>query len=317
MSANFVLAIHGGAGTIARGATGGDEAPYHDALKRALGAGLAVLRANGCAIDAVQAAVTVLEDEPLFNAGHGAVLTADARHELDASIMDGATLAAGAVAGVCTIKNPVAAARAVLQHSGCVLLAGAGAERFAREQGIALVPETYFSTPKRVAQLAEAKRLAAARGSTVMLLDHQASEGNDGKFGTVGAVALDAHGHLAAAVSTGGLTNKRPGRIGDTPLVGAGIYANDATCAVAATGTGEHFLRACVAHDIHARMHYTGASLEAAAHAAIHTGLSAIGGQGGIITVDAQGNIAMPFNTVGMYRGVVRADGVMMTQIFA
>lgn len=318
----YCLAVHGGAGTITVGDA--DEAPYHAGLSAALVAGETVLRGGGTALDAAIAATIALENEPLFNAGRGAVFTADATHELDAGVMDGESLAAGAVAGVRTVRNPVLLARAVMEESSCVLLTGAGAERFAIEQGFEQMPSSYFYTDARRVQL---DRVRAANGGSQMALDHTGATlesrtvpaspiHEDTKHGTVGAVALDSHGHLASAVSTGGMTNKRAGRVGDSPLVGAGLYANDATCAVCATGTGEHFIRACVAHDIHARMAYGGLSLAAACDRVIIDELSRIGGSGGVIAVDRAGNIAMPFNSTGMYRGWMRAGELLQTRVF-
>lgn len=314
----FVIAVHGGAGTISPDQA--NVAPYHDGLQAALRAGAAVLAAGGSALDAVQAAVQSLEDCPLFNAGRGSVYTADATHEMDASIMDGKTLQAGAVAGVYGVRNPVALARTVMEHTNHVLLVGEGAMRLAREQGVALADAAYFHSEERLAQLERVR----AQGASVMALDHSARTltetpapiREDGKHGTVGAVALDVHGNLAAAVSTGGLTNKRPGRVGDSPIVGAGIYANNATCAVACTGTGEHFLRACVGHDIHARMAYKGESLAEAGEAVVFGPLKEMGGSGGLVSIDARGNVHMPFNSTGMYRGVLREGEAPRSFIF-
>ena len=312
-SGDFVLAIHGGAGTIAADRI--DASPFHAGLHAALEAGGAVLRAGGSALDAVEAAVMALEDCPLFNAGRGAVYTADATHELDASIMEGTTLKAGAVAGVNRVRNPVSLARRVMEAGGPVLLAGSGAQRFAEEQGLATEAPAYFHVEHRLAQL----RFIQAGGSREAALDHSvhvpAPIIEDRKFGTVGAVARDRNGRLAAAVSTGGMTNKKPGRIGDSPIVGAGIYANDRTCAVAATGTGEAFLRAVAAHDVHARMLYRGECLDAAAAGVIHESLAGLGGEGGLVAVDSAGRVAMPFNTRGMYRGVIRAGEAPRTMI--
>ena len=321
----FVIAVHGGAGTISMGHA--DVAPYHEGLQAALRAGAAVLEGGGSALDAAQAAVQSLEDCVLFNAGKGAVYTSDERHEMDASVMDGGTLKAGAVAGVNGVRNPVALARAVMDHTPHVLLVGEGAMQFAREQGVPQEPAAYFHSAERLAQLHRVR----AQGAGAMALDHTgqalaaatpAAPGSpaplreDGKYGTVGAVALDRHGHLAAAVSTGGMTNKRPGRVGDSPVVGAGIYANDATCAVACTGTGEQFLRACVAHDVHARMAYKGEPLQTAADAVVFGDLRSMGGSGGLVSVDAQGNVCMAFNSVGMYRGVMREGQAPESFIF-
>jgi L-asparaginase / beta-aspartyl-peptidase len=321
MTDSYTLAVHGGAGTIAPGITPENEAPYHGGLHGAVLAGERILAAGGTALDAVIASVCVLEDCPLFNAGRGSVYTSDATQEMDAIVMDGLTQAAGAVAGVRTVRNPVELARAVMERSPCVLLAGEGAERFARECGIALVDPAYFATAERLQQL---RRVQALSGGP--LLDHDSATrasapiAEDRKMGTVGAVARDKHGNLASAVSTGGMTNKRPGRIGDTPLVGAGCYASNAEVAVAATGTGEHFIRAVASYDIAARMRYAGQSLEQAAGSVVFERLPAIGGQGGVIAVDRDGNLSMPFNTTGMYRGWVQfregaGDGIR-TAIF-
>lgn len=308
----YVLAVHGGAGVIASGA--GEEA-YHAGLRDALAAGELVLAAGGSAVDAVLAAVVVLEDCPLFNAGHGAVFTADGGHELDAGVMDGRSLQAGAVAGTRHIRNPILAANAVMNDGRFVLLGAASADQFAVEAALAPVANDYFSTPLRHAQL----QAVRAADPSVAMLDHS-SPGkalhDARRFGTVGAVALDAAGNLAAATSTGGMTNKHPGRIGDTPLVGAGVYANNATCAVSATGTGEHFIRACVAHDIHARIAYAGAHVAQAAQATIAGELEAMGGEGGVIALAKDGTLAMPFNSRGMYRGWVRAGAAAETRIF-
>ncbi|WP_432422212.1 isoaspartyl peptidase/L-asparaginase family protein [Robbsia betulipollinis] len=287
------------------------EIAYRAALRSVLEAGQAILAAGGSALDAVTEAVRLLEECPLFNAGHGAVFNEDGTHELDAAIMDGASLAAGAVAGVTRLRNPVLCARAVLRQGEHVLLAGAGAERFAEAQGCETVPNAFFGTDARRTQWQAAR--AASAG---MLLDHDAEKlaavpaaapiDPDRKFGTVGAVACDAQGHVAAATSTGGMTNKRVGRIGDSPLIGAGCYADDATCAVSATGSGEHFIRIVAGHALAARIEHTGAPLDAAARDVIDGKLAAIGGRGGLIAVDARGRIAMPFNTEGMYRGHAR-----------
>ncbi len=311
---NHVLALHGGAGTLLRG---GDEAPYHAALRAALTAGDAVLRAGGCALDAVVAAVVALEDCPLFNAGLGAVFNADGRHELDAGVMEGTNLRAGAVAAVGNVRNPVRAARAVLEDGRAVLLAGAGAERFAVEAGLVPVPNAHFSTPRRRAQL-EAMR---ASRPDAAVLDHDGEAAMRGtgqalRVGTVGAVALDARGALAAATSTGGMTNKRAGRVGDSPVPGAGVYANDASCAVSATGTGEHFLRGCVGHEVHARMVHGGRTLQVAAAETLHDVIGRLGGAGGFIALSRDGTLAMPFNTPGMYRGWVRRGEAAATAIF-
>lgn len=316
----YVLAIHGGAGVIQSGV---DEQPYHAGMQAALAAGEAILKNGGSAIDAVLAAVISLENCPLFNAGIGAVFTSAGSHELDASIMDGTNLDAGAVAGVRHVRNPILAAHAMLRDERFVLLGGESADSFAVDAGLEPVPNDYFSTPQRHAQLLavqsqDPERAALDHSVTVDVVQEQNKAGKDDtrKFGTIGAVALDSAGHLAAATSTGGMTNKRPGRIGDTPLVGAGVYANDLSCAVSATGTGEHFIRACVAHDIHARMCYGGANLEAATNATIHESLTAIGGEGGVIAIGRDGSLALTFNSRGMYRGWVREGESATTKIF-
>lgn len=312
-----VIAIHGGAGTLSRSTISPEqEAAYHAALAEILRAGQRVLAEGGSALDAVSLAVDLLEDNPLFNAGHGAVFTSAESHELDAAVMDGRDLRAGAVACVSRIKRPLRAARAVMEHSEHVLLAGPGAEAFAASQGLELVDPSYFSTEFRRAQL---KRAQAA---DVTVLDHDG--GNDQrpldetrKFGTVGAVALDAQGNLAAATSTGGMTNKRPGRVGDSPLIGAGTYADNRTAAISCTGSGEMFIRANAAFDVCARMAYGGLSLAQAAEAVVMQALPAIDGRGGLIAVDAQGHVSLPFNTEGMYRGSMRVgDAEPFTAIF-
>ncbi|MGN6827852.1 isoaspartyl peptidase/L-asparaginase family protein [Paucibacter sp. M5-1] len=318
MSPKATIAIHGGAGTLSRNnISPAQEAAYHEALATILRAGQQVLAEGGTALDAVSLAVDLLEDCPLFNAGHGAVFTSAETHELDAAVMDGATLKAGAIACVSHIKRPLRAARAVMEHSEHVLLVGAGAEAFAQGLGMEMVSPDYFSTEARREQLHRAK------ASSVTVLDHDGAANSTApldesrKFGTVGAVALDTHGNLAAATSTGGMTNKRPGRVGDSPLIGAGTYADNRTAAVSCTGTGEMFIRAATAYELCARMAYGGQSLEAAAQAAVMQSLSAIEGRGGLIAVDAQGNVSLPFNTEGMYRGQMRVgDAAPQTAIF-
>ena len=320
-----ILAIHGGAGTITREAlNAGDEAAYHAALAAVLLAGQAVLRKGGTALDAVSEAVRLLEDCELFNAGKGSVYTEAGTHELDAAIMDGATLAAGAVANVGRIRNPVLAARAVMERSEHILLVGPGAEAFAQRQGIAPVDPAYFRTDARYRQWLR------AREQSGMVLDHDAATqaalaahaveraplDPDGKFGTVGAVALDAQGNLAAATSTGGMTNKLLGRVGDTPIIGAGCYANNRTAAVAATGTGEAFIRTVAAYDVAARMAYAGATLQQAAEQVVMELLPSYQGRGGLIALDARGNLALPFNTEGMYRGYARGGETPVTAIY-
>ena len=315
MTTHSAIAIHGGAGTIAVGAADAASTQrYHDALREVAASAQALLLRGASAVDAVCHAVELLEDCPLFNAGHGAVFTHEATHELDAAVMDGARLQAGAVAGVGRIRRPIRAARAVMDDGAHVLLAGAGAEAFARAQGLEMVDPAYFSTEARRCQLMD------ALASHQVLLDHDRAgaaaplaEGQ--KLGTVGAVALDQHGHLAAATSTGGMTNKRVGRIGDTPLIGAGTYADDRSAAVSCTGSGEMFIRAAAAYDVCARMRYAGQSLEEAAHAVVLQTLPAIDGRGGLIAVDRHGNLSLPFNTEGMYRAFARGADAPQTAI--
>lgn len=307
------IVIHGGAGTITRSSLTPElEAEYRAALEEALSAGHLVLRNGGSSLDAVVAAVTVMEDSPLFNAGKGAVFTHEGTNELDASIMNGATLEAGAVAGVKRVKNPITLARAVMEKSPHVMMTGDGAETFAKEHEIELVDPSYFFTQRRWDALQRVKE----REAGVELTAQADSDYEDRKFGTVGAVALDIHGNLAAATSTGGMTNKRFGRVGDSPIIGAGTYADNRSCAVSATGHGEYFIRAAVAHDICARMRYAGLSLEEAANQVVMEDLVELGGDGGVIALDRQGNIAMPFNTEGMYRGSIDKNGTMVIKIY-
>ena len=324
-----VIAIHGGAGAIARDAMSPEkEREYLDALTRIVAAGQAVLAEGGSALDAVTTAVRLLEDCPLFNAGHGAVFTSAATHELDASIMDGATLRTGAIANVNCVRNPVLAARKVMEESKHVFFVGAGAEAFAREQGLEIVDPSYFSTEARREQLLRVQRenpdaavldhdgqAIVARGQPIPAKPSDPLDA-DKKFGTVGAVAVDAHGNLAAATSTGGITNKQVGRVGDAPIIGAGCYANNRTCAVSTTGTGEMYIRMVAAYDVSALMEYTGATLEAAAAKVMHEKLPSIEGKGGLIAVDAQGNVTLPFNTEGMYRGYGRVGEAPAVAIY-
>lgn len=306
-TAPFTLVIHGGAGAPGRGNLDVEtEAAVRAALNQALDAGANILSAGGSSLDAVSAAVQVLENSPHFNAGKGAVFTADGINELDASIMYGPTRAAGAVAGLHRVKNPITLARAVMEHSEHVMMIGDGAEKFAESQGIELVDPSYFRTDYRWQQLQKVKADEAA----------QAFIPPSTYFGTVGAVARDQQGHLAAATSTGGMTNKRWGRVGDAPIIGAGTYA-DSRCAVSATGWGEFFIRLNVAHDICARVAYAQQPLRAAADAVIMKDVPEMGGDGGIIAVDANGELTMPFNTVGMYRAWIKPDGTRGVAIFA
>ncbi len=301
-----ILAIHGGAGTMPPGSMTPDaERAHRVGLHRALMAGHAILAVGGPALDAVTAAVAALEDDPLFNAGHGAVLTRGGRHEMDAAVMDGATLAVGAVAGICGPRNPIWAARVVMERSPHVLLAGPGALEFLRAQGVAFAEPEYFDTARRRDAL-RAMLAAEAEGSPNI--------DDADRHGTVGAVALDAAGRLAAATSTGGMTGKLPGRVGDTPVPGAGTWA-DAACAVSATGHGESFSRIAAGHEVSARMRLAGDDLDTATAVAM-AALEAVGGTGGLIAVDRAGRVALPFNTRGMYRGVVDADGAARTGLY-
>ena len=340
----YGLVLHGGAGVIARrDLTPEREAAYRAGLTAAREAGYAVLARGGSALDAVIATVRVLEDHPLFNAGRGAVFNADGVCELDASLMEGRTQAAGAVAGVRHIRNPIELARAVMERSPHVLLTGEGAEKFAQQQGFALVPNEYFHTELRRQQLeqarqreAGAKKRAAGVGprmgsmppqsppltTTEERTDDRAPSapvddtfGRNLRYGTVGCVALDRAGNLAAGTSTGGMTNKKFGRVGDAPIIGAGTYAHNATCAVSATGWGEYFIRVGVARDIAAQIEYRGVPLAAAAAATLAK-VAALGGDGGVIAIDAQGHIALPFNTRGMYRGYRLSTGAAAIEIF-
>jgi beta-aspartyl-peptidase (threonine type) len=307
---SYVLLIHGGAGSIRSGSLSPRaEAAYRNGLQAALDAGGAVLKRGGSALDAVTAAVQVLEDDSMFNAGRGAVFTHEGRNELDASIMDGRNLDAGAVAGITTIKNPVRAARAVMEHSPHVMLSGPGAERFAQSQGLEVVDPAYFFTYSRWRSLQQARRADSLRGITDSSRGMIRSAHPDFKFGTVGAVALDRNGHLAAATSTGGMTNKRWGRVGDSPIIGAGTYADDQSCAVSCTGHGEYFIRLVMAKSLSDYITLAGLSLQAAADTMIHHKLAGLGGAGGLIALDRKGNMAMPFNTSGMFRAWLRADG--------
>ena len=293
----FGLAIHGGAGTLPRAEMSGEmERKYRSGLAAALDAGYALLQRGGTSLDAVTRAVTVLEDNPLFNAGLGAVFTLDGRNELDAAIMDGGSLKAGAVCGVTHIRNPIELARTVMEHSEYVMLSGAGAEEFALTRGIALVPRSYFYTPERWRQLERIR--SGDAGLSALTISH---------VGTVGAVALDGAGRLAAATSTGGMTGKRYNRIGDSPIIGAGTYADDRSCAVSATGHGEVFIRAAVAHDICSRMRFGGRTLSTAVREVVLEELPALRGEGGVIAIDRHGEISMEFNSEGMFRASRRS----------
>ena len=304
----YALAIHGGAGTIARASLSpADEQQYRAALEAALTIGYNLLRDGAAALDAVEATVRSLEDCPLFNAGRGAVFTHEGHHEMDAALMAGHTKMAGAVTGVRQVQNPIRAARLVMEKTEHVLLGYPGADELAREYGLPLQPAEYFFTQKRFDQLQD----AIASGK--MQLDHAAD--SNWKKGTVGAVARDQHGHLAAATSTGGMTNKRYSRIGDTPLIGAGTWA-DARCAISCTGNGEYFIRAVAAYDVACLMEYKGLSLEEAARVVVQDKLAPVGGEGGLIAIDAAGNVTLPFNSEGMYRASRRAGEEVQVAIY-
>jgi len=294
----FGLAIHGGAGAMNKNEITPDlEQAFHAVLNEALQAGYHILSNHGSSLDAVQQAILVLEDSPLFNAAKGAVFTSAGENELDAAIMDGRTLNAGMIAGVKHIKNPILLARTVMEKSDHILLVGAGAEIFAKENGFELVSPEYFYTQRQWEKLQRAKQREQSGDNSPI--------SEDEKHGTVGAVALDRSGNLAAGTSTGGMTNKRVGRVGDSPIIGAGTYANNQTCAVSATGHGEYILRLLAAHDISAQMAYQNKSLQEAANLVVHNKLTQLGGTGGIIAIDKLGNVTMPFNTEGMYRGYI------------
>lgn len=315
----YVLVIHGGAGTILKkNMTPEKEAAYIDALTLALQTGYRQLKAGKTSVEAVEATIHVMEDSPLFNAGKGAVFTHDGKNELDAAIMDGKTLMAGAVAGVSTVRNPISAARAVMEKSEHVMMVGKGAEAFAKESGLTIVDPSYFYTKERWDGLQK----ALAEDSVKAVLDHGNKKSmllgtvnKDYKFGTVGAVALDHHGNLAAGTSTGGMTNKKYGRVGDAPIIGAGTYANNLTAGISCTGWGEFYIRAVVAHDISALMEYKHLSVAEAAQTVLDK-MQKLGGDGGLIALDTKGNVTMPFNTAGMYRGTVTEEGKIKVQIY-
>jgi L-asparaginase / beta-aspartyl-peptidase len=299
-SPEFALVIHGGCGDISPESISEESRKnYTDVLYRALDTGFILLQSGRSSLDAVEAAIIIMEDSPLFNAGKGAAFTHDGKNEMDASIMDGLTMNAGAVAAVGDIKNPITAARKVMEESVHVLLSGAGASKFAREHGIIMADSSYFYTDGRWKSLQDQLEKDKAK-----------------KFGTVGCVALDKNGNLAAGTSTGGMTNKLSGRIGDSPIIGAGNYANKKTCAISATGHGEFLIRYSVAHDISALMEYKNLSLEEAARQVVQEKLKNAGGDCGIIGIDHEGNITMEFNTTGMFRGVITSDGKREVLIF-
>jgi beta-aspartyl-peptidase (threonine type) len=314
----YVMVIHGGAGTLLKSKmTPGKEAAYKAALTEALTKGFAVLQSGKSSIDAVESTIHVLENSPLFNAGKGAVFTHNGRNELDASIMDGKTLKAGAVAGVTTIKNPISAARAVMDKSEHVMMVGSGAEQFAKEAGLDIVDPSYFWTKERWDGLQEALKADSLKA----VLDHDQKKGKlgtinrDNKFGTVGCVALDKQGNLAAGTSTGGMTNKKYGRVGDAPIIGAGTYCDNGTVGISCTGWGEFYIRNVVAKTISDLMEYKGLGVSEASKMVLDK-VAKMGGDGGLIALDKNGNIAMPFNTEGMYRGAITADGKIEIQIY-
>lgn len=313
----FAIVIHGGAGTILKeNMSPEDEQAYKAKLEEAIRVGYEILKNGGSSLDAVEKTINVMEDSPLFNAGKGAVFTNAETNELDASIMDGKTLNAGASAGTTTVRNPINLARAVMEKSEHVMLSGKGAEIFAEEQGLDIVKPEYFFTQNRYNSLKRIKDKEKTK------LDHDGKTSfydpyiKDSKYGTVGCAALDKNGNLAAGTSTGGMTNKRYGRIGDAPIIGAGTYANNATCAVSSTGWGEYFIRGMVAHDISAMMEYKGLSLQEASRVVIQEKLTDLGGTGGIIAVDKNGNMVMEFNTAGMYRATMNANGELNIGIY-
>jgi L-asparaginase / beta-aspartyl-peptidase len=305
--AGLSLAIHGGAGTIRRALMSAErEAAFRDGLQRALARGWKILAGGGAALDAVEAAVCLLEDDPLFNAGRGSVFTHDGKHEMDAAIMSGVDLRAGAVAAVRSVKNPIRLARRVMEETPHVLLCGDGAQEFARETGCEFAPPEYFFSEWRYEQLLQARR------EQEVVLDHSPVK----KFGTVGAVARDAQGHLAAATSTGGMTNKRFGRVGDTAIIGAGTYADNSTCAVSCTGHGEFFIRTVAAYDVSCLMKYKGLTLIEACEQVVGHSLRELGGEGGLIAVDHMGNVSMPFNSEGMYRAWITSGQEAQVAIY-
>ncbi|QLE01315.1 isoaspartyl peptidase/L-asparaginase [Galbibacter sp. BG1] len=314
---NFGIVIHGGAGTILKeNMSDSLEIAYKEKLEEAIKTGYTILEKGGTSLEAVEKTINVMENSPLFNAGKGAVFTNDGKNELDASIMDGKTLNAGAVAGVTNVKNPINLAREVMANSEHVMFARKGAEQFAKEQGIELVDPSYFYTDNRM------KSLKRAQEREKVELDHDDQTAfydpyiKDEKFGTVGCAALDKNGNLAAGTSTGGMTNKRWGRVGDAPIIGAGTYANNKTCAVSSTGWGEFFIRGVIAYDISAMMEYGNKTLQEAARTVIQDKLPEMGGNGGIIAIDHKGNVAMEFNTAGMYRASMNSDGELYIGIY-
>ena len=316
--AEFSIVIHGGAGTILKkNMTPERETAYKTILEEAIRTGYEILKSGGTSLDAVEKTINVMEDSPLFNAGKGAVFTNAETNELDASIMDGKTLNAGASAGTTTVRNPINLARAIMDHSPHVMMAGNGAEQFAKEQGLQLEDPSYFFTENRLKSLQRIKDSEKKRPLKNEAQAFYDSEIKDSKFGTVGCVAFDKYGNLAAGTSTGGMTNKRWGRVGDAPIIGAGTYANNNTCGVSSTGWGEFFIRAMVAHDISALMEYKGLSLQEAATEVIQKKVPELGGDGGIIAIDRNGKMVMEFNTAGMYRATMNDKGELYIGIYS
>ena len=321
-SENFAIVIHGGAGTILKDSMSPElEQKYKEKLAESVKAGYDILAKGGNAIDAVETAIKVMEDSPLFNAGKGSVFNNEGKNEMDASIMDGKTLKAGAVACVHTIRNPVSGARAVMEKSPHVMLTGDGADKFAKEQGLKIEDPSYFYDDKRwkqwqIIKKKEKSTIGHLSDTTGYIHPKEAEFMHDKKFGTVGAVALDKNGNLAAATSTGGMTNKKFGRIGDSPIIGAGTYANNRTCAVSCTGHGEYFIRNVVAYDVSALMEYKGMTIEQAGNEVVMKKLKEQGAEGGLIAIDSKGNITMPFNTPGMFRAYKLMDGKSELKIY-
>jgi beta-aspartyl-peptidase (threonine type) len=316
---HYAIAIHGGAGTILRSAmTPGKEREYTDALKHALFTGEIILKQGGTSLDAIAAAIRELEDHEFFNAGRGSVFTHDGKNEMDASIMDGQSLSSGAVSGIRNVRNPILLARTIMEKSDHVFLAGSGAADFAKMHGIQFEPDEYFFVEMRYQQFLQALE------ADQVVLDHTETNIPDidhlgdieKKFGTVGAVALDSMGNLAAGTSTGGMTNKKHGRVGDSPMIGAGTYANNGTCAVSCTGHGEFFIRSVAAYDVSCLIEYKGLSLKEACDIVVHQKLVGLGGEGGLIALDAKGNIELVFNTVGMYRAMKRSGEDVFVGIY-
>lgn len=319
--AEFAIIIHGGAGTILKkNMTPEREAAYKAKLEEAIRVGYEILKDGGSSLDAVEKTINIMEDSPLFNAGKGAVYTNAETNELDASIMDGKSLNAGASAGTTNVRNPINLARAIMENSPHVMMAGEGAETFAQEQGLVLVEPSYFQTDRRLESLKRVKEREAEKQKNIdtesAYLNFYDADIKNAKFGTVGCAALDKNGNLAAGTSTGGMTNKRYGRVGDAPIIGAGTYANNNSCAVSSTGWGEYFIRAMVAHDISALMQYKGLSLKEAAQEVIQNKVPELGGDGGIIAVDKNGQMVAEFNTAGMYRATMNDKGELEIGIY-